>query len=56
MLMISFWGLFSTAIWVSHGQLWAIIEGTASLIRYQSLRFDDFDPKVTGNPVTRLGP
>ena len=22
-----------TAIWLTHGQLWAIIEGTASLIR-----------------------
>ena len=24
---------FSTAIWLSHGQLWAILEGTASLTR-----------------------
>ena len=23
--------LFLTAIWLSHGQLWAILEGTASL-------------------------
>ena len=25
--------LFVTAIWLSHGQLWAILEGTASLTR-----------------------
>ena len=24
---------FSTAIWLPHGQLWAILKGTASLIR-----------------------
>ena len=42
-----------TAIWLPHGQLWAILKETASLTQCLSLRFDYFEPKVTGNLVTR---
>ena len=50
--------IFLTAIWLPHGQLWAIIEGTASFTRL-SLRAYIFDVKVIGSLVTgwvpRLG-
>ena len=48
--------IFVTAIWLSHGQLWVIIEEVVSLTQCQSLTFYIFDPKVTGSLVTRLGP
>ena len=31
--LVIFYFLFLTAIWLSHSQLWAIFEGTASLTR-----------------------
>ena len=34
--------IFLTAIWLSHGQLWAILERTASLTQLQSLHFLQF--------------
>ena len=44
---------FLTAIWLPHNQLWAILKDTASLTRCLSLRFGYFEPKVTGNLITR---
>ena len=41
---------FSTAIWVSHSQLWVILKGIASLTQCCSLRFDLFRPKGQWEP------
>ena len=35
----SFYCIFLTAIWLPHGQFWAIFKGTASLTQCLSLRF-----------------
>ena len=43
---------FLTAIWLPHGQLWAIIEGTASLTQCYSLRFT-FSTRVQGHREPR---
>ena len=43
-------------IWLPYSQLWAIVEGAASLTEYWSLRFYIFVPRVTRILVTRLGP
>ena len=48
--------IFLTAVWLSHGQIWVILEGTASLTWFQSLRLYNLGPKLTGNLVMRLGP
>ena len=48
--------LILTAIWLSHGQLWAILKGAASLTRCESLCLYKFDPKVIGSLATRLDP
>ena len=48
--------LFFTCFWVPHGQIWAIIEGIASLILCQSLRFDIFPPEVLRGPRYEMGP
>ena len=39
-----------------HNQLWAIIEGVASLTQCESLRFYHFDLRVTKKNVIGLGP
>ena len=46
---------FLTAIWLPHGQLWAIIERTASLIQCYSLRFLHFLPKSHREPCSEVG-
>ena len=48
--------VFLTVIWLLHSQLWAIIDGAASLTLYLTLCFYILDLKVTGNLVKRLGP
>ena len=48
--------IFLTAVWLPHGQLWAIIGETASFTQCWALCFNDFDLKVTGSVLTRLGP
>ena len=45
--------LFLTAIWLPHGQFWAIIGGTASLNPMLMTAFYIFDPKITGSLVAR---
>ena len=48
-----------TAIWVPCGQLWTILQGTASanlMLLTVFYLFDLFDLKVSGSLVTRLGP
>ena len=50
----SFCGCYNLSvavIWLPHSQLWAIVEGTASLTALFS-----FDLKVTESLVVRLGP
>lgn len=47
--------VFLTAIWLSRGQFWAILEGIVSVTRCQLLHFDDFDPKVTVSLARRQG-
>ena len=37
--------IFLATIWLFHGQLWAILEGTAALTRYLLLRFPKFRPE-----------
>ena len=39
---------FLTATWLPHSQFWAIIEGTGSLTRCQSLRFTFSASRSTG--------
>ena len=46
---------FLTSICLSHGQLWAIIEGTASLTGCYSLRFLQFRPEGQREPRNEVG-
>ena len=43
-----------SAIWLSHGQLWTIIEGTVSLKQYKSLCLPIFDPRFTESLFSRV--
>ena len=47
---------FLTAIWLPHGQLWAIIGGDSLTHPMLITAFYIFDPRVTGSLVARLGP
>ena len=45
-LKSTFWSVFLTAIWLSLEQLWAILEGTASLTWCSSMHLYNFKPRV----------
>ena len=47
--------LFLTATWLSHGQLWAVLEGAASLTRCSSLSFLEFWPEGHREPHNEVG-
>ena len=47
--------IVSTAIWLFHNQLWATIEGAASLVDVNHCAFDLFQPEGHRKPRNEVG-
>ena len=47
--------IVSTAIWLFHNQLWATIEGAASLVDVNHCVFDLFQPEGHRKPRNEVG-